>query len=433
MGDAQSTAGVMATAVHRDLGAGDALAAQVVRDAFSLSTDGLWRIAEGRYEAFASAGLSRVAGEPVALLAVQRASSRYLQRPDATHVELDPARRSLSGWMAEAAIEKKSGRHWLGFMNASAISPGFEINDAGQLAQTDVLRMQAQLEWRDNKPPGPLREVASSLSTIERWTLGRERIQSSLTTYSFLGWKNFWTSILTATLYLPAQDPRLTRGGPLMATPRSWTASASTSTAASAPTSGRLTLYATGAGDGSRIRRVSARLTSRPVPYLRLSVEPFVEQRRDGRQYVGTRSGGRPETFGGRYVFAAVDRTTLSAQVRLTAAFNPDLTLELYGEPFAADGFFSSYGELMRAGGRELILDPALGDAARDFDVRSFRSNLVLRWEYRPGSTLYVVWQQDRFESRDPRGTRAGDLLGAISAPGDHVFAIKASFWVPLR
>ena len=318
-------------------------------------------------------------------------------------------------------------------MNLFGVSPGFEINDAGQLAQVDTMRLDGSVEWRDNRPRGPFREEAHSLITLNRWTFGRERLQTTLQSYNFISWRNFWTTIASVSLNLPALDPRLTRGGPTMATPRGWSATMTTSTALSAATSGRLSVAASGAADGSRMRRISARLTSRPVSRLRFAVEPFLEQRRDGRQYVGTRPDGRPETYGRRYVFAAIDRTTVSAQLRLTVAFKPDLTFELYGEPFAADGFYSGFGELTAAGGRSLAPDAALGDAGLDFDVRSFRSNAVLRWEYRPGSTLYAVWQQDRFESREPRGTRAGDLVGAFGAPGDHVLAVKASFWVPLR
>ena len=67
----------------------------------------------------------------------------------------------------------------------------------------------------------------------------------------------------------------------------------------------------------------------------------------------------------------------------------------------------------------------------RDFNVRSFRSNVVLRWEWRPGSTLYGVWQQNRASSV-PKGEHVGvgDLFGSLSAPGDNIFAIKTTFWL---
>ena len=67
----------------------------------------------------------------------------------------------------------------------------------------------------------------------------------------------------------------------------------------------------------------------------------------------------------------------------------------------------------------------------RDFNVGSFRSNIVLRWEWRPGSIFYLVWQQNR-SSFDPVGARAslGDMFNSITAPGDHILALKTTFWI---
>ena len=72
--------------------------------------------------------------------------------------------------------------------------------------------------------------------------------------------------------------------------------------------------------------------------------------------------------------------------------------------------------------------------ANRDFNVRSYRSNIVLRWEWRPGSTLFVVWQQNR-GSRDPVGTNvsAADVLDGLSASGNNFFALKVNYWLPIR
>jgi hypothetical protein len=166
-------------------------------------------------------------------------------------------------------------------------------------------------------------------------------------------------------------------------------------------------------------------------------------------------AGGRSETFGTRYVFSFVDRTTLLAQIRVNYAITPDLTLELYAEPFAASGRFYGFGELEAPRSRDLReygKEPGTtivqhGDGVYvvtdggepftiqrpDFNVRSFRSNLVVRWEWLRGSTLYVVWQQDRSSSE-----LIGDHVGAASlwetldAPGDNLLAIKASYWFPI-
>jgi hypothetical protein len=151
-------------------------------------------------------------------------------------------------------------------------------------------------------------------------------------------------------------------------------------------------------------------------------------------------------------VFASVDRSEFIADVRLTYLFTPDLSLELYAQPFASSGRYYAFGELPAAGAYRLT--PLDGDTTRvarhgsetlvrhgtdtrtvsDFNVRSFRSNAVMRWEWRPGSTLFVVWQQDRSGERgriDHVGV--GSLLETLDTPGDNFLAIKLTWWLPLH
>ena len=153
-------------------------------------------------------------------------------------------------------------------------------------------------------------------------------------------------------------------------------------------------------------------------------------------------------------MFSRIDYSELSAQLRLNYAIRPDLTLETYAEPFASVGRFYSFGELAEPetndllfyddGGRSIVRDEdgdylvtdgaqqfTIGDP--DFQVMSFRSNVVLRWEWRPGSTLFLVWQQDRSGGGLPtRSVRPGDLGDAFSADGDNFLAVKATYWLPL-
>jgi hypothetical protein len=150
-----------------------------------------------------------------------------------------------------------------------------------------------------------------------------------------------------------------------------------------------------------------------------------------------------------------VDRSELAQQLRLSYALQPDLTLEAYVEPFASSGRYRDFGELVAArtndlrtygsDGTTLTRDSTggyvvtdgtqsftLGDP--DFDVRSLRSNVVLRWEWRPGSTLYLVWQQNRFQQERPTGNvGAAGLWEAFGAPGDNFVALKASYWLAVR
>ena len=207
--------------------------------------------------------------------------------------------------------------------------------------------------------------------------------------------------------------------------------------------------------DGGSVRRASGSFSFRPGPRWQLSANPSVERLTDTQQYVTTLSGGRPETYNSRYVFAFIDRSTLATEFRMTLTLKPDVNLDVYAEPFAASGRYYDYGELLQPGVRErlqygtsgtgLIVNPdgsqtvTAGSSSfalrnRDFNTLSFRSNVVLRCEWRPGSTLYVVWQQDRSETEVVGDyVNVGDMFRSVAAPGRNFFVIKTSFWIPVK
>jgi hypothetical protein len=164
---------------------------------------------------------------------------------------------------------------------------------------------------------------------------------------------------------------------------------------------------------------------------------------------------GGTRTFGNRYVFAFIDRTTISTRLRANYAFSPNLSLEAYAEPFVATGSYSRMGELSAPRSRELreygtdgttIATDSVGTLTitdgtqsftlgnRDFNILSFRSNIVMRWEWIPGSTFFLVWQQNRRTAEafgDP--ARASDLFRTTRASGDNFLAVKVSYWLPVR
>jgi hypothetical protein len=455
LGAQQSTAGVVLTGVHRNLAASDPLASLLTRDAVAASGDFDWRFSDASWSLRGDLGLSHVAGEPEAVLRLQRSSARYYQRPDATHVALDPERRSLSGYRAGLLLERLKGKHWFGFAELRAISPGFEVNDLGSLSRSGEVFAAASLLYRETRRTRAFHEWGTELFSLNRLDWGGSRELTSLTSNTTLTWRNFWFSQIVMTLNARAQDTRLTRGGPAMGTPRRFSVGATQRSRSSGRTFWRLGALVGGSENGDRSRRVNGQLTLRPGPRFRLQITPQDQRSTEARQYVATLDGGRTETYGRRYVFAFIDRRTLSAQVRLTYLFKPDLSLDLYAEPFAATGRYYDHGELARPGARELATYGRSGTrvdvdtdgsrlvhdgatsfalANRDFVTRSFRSNLVLRWEWRLGSTLFLVWQQNRAGSA-AIGERAslGDFLASFGERGDNVFAVKASFWLPLE
>lgn len=151
-----------------------------------------------------------------------------------------------------------------------------------------------------------------------------------------------------------------------------------------------------------------------------------------------------------------IDRSTLSAQARVNYTLSPDLSLEVYVEPFSTSGRYSAYGELERPRSYRLLTYGKEGNTTavrnedgsltvtdgettftidnNDFNVLSLRSNVVLRWEWRLGSTLFFVWQQNR-EDFAPTGEMVGpsDMWDSFSAQGENFLALKISYWIPVR
>lgn len=424
-----SVIGFMATGVHRQLDADDPLASLLVRNAVTFSADSAIRMKDGEYELQWYAGATHVSGEAGALDRLQRASSRYLQRPDADYVSYDPTRTSMTGGKAGAVLERRSGRHWLWQATTLVETPEFEPGDIGRLTTADGVQADGFLEYRDTEPRRAWRNYAFRVTAGHEWNFGGVLQSRSVTPRMTVTWPNFWESVVGVTFDGRGYDARLTRGGPLMQTPRGWETSLDLRTSEAAETRGEFGLVYGRNEDGGVTFESDAMLTMQPAPQWQLSVRPAYEREVNTQQYVITLPDGTPATFGRRFVFAHVDRATYSTQIRMNYTFKPDLTLDFYGEPFAASGRYDHIGALVAA--RTRLTEPLVTALpGRDFNVQSFRSNLVLRWEWRAGSLLYLVWQQDRSSEEALRQrVSIGDMFGSLGRSGDNFFAVKASFW----
>ncbi len=451
-----STAGITLTGVHRELAADDPLAAQMNGDAITGGADWNLRFARGTYQLYGQLGFSHVSAESTAIQRLQLSSARYFQRPDATHVAFDPSRTTLSGWTGALSARKTGGGHWLGDVTVIAESPGFELNDAGILGNADNIFAFARLGYQETQPGDVLRSWNVNLSSENAYNFGGIRNFAALRSDASITWKNFWRSDHTAWIDFRSLSDDLTRGGPLIGTGHAWVVINRLASSSAANTRWNARVYYGESELGERTYRLSGGLAVRPGPRWQLSIDPNYLRSDNPRQYIRTLSTGPAATYGRRYVFSFVDRSTMLAQVRLNYTIQPDLTLDLYAEPFAASGRFHRFGELPAPRSRDLtvygetpgtdITSVAPGEyrvtagadsftlQRPDFNVLSFRSNLVLRWEWRPGSTLYAVWQEDR-SGLSPTGDIVGphDLFDTFDAPGNHRFALKVNYWLPLR
>ena len=453
-GELASTASVGVGFVHRDLAAGDPLAAQLVRDYFIAGGDTTVRLKGGEYELQAAAVGTLLNGEEGAIKQVQRSSVLYLQRPDREDGRFDPTRRSLNGFSMSAGISRVNGEHWLFSASSKFDTAEYETNNLGQMLRADGIEPNLTLRYRETQPGRIFRNYSIAVNKRDEWNWAGNHYSGSIRPSVDLTWRNFWTTSFSVTYGQRAKNTTLARGGPRVGTPQGWITDASVGNSRAAETQWSGNVSIGNDENGGMRREASLALSFRPDPRWQLSIEPFFSHEIDSQQYVTRRDDGRPETFGQRYIFAYIERSTLSTRLRATLTLKPDVTLDIYAEPFAASGRYRDYGELLAPGSRDRLTYGTAGTTIEpqadgshvvtaddstftlrnlDFNVRSFRSNVVLRWEWTPGSTFLIVWQQDRF-SRDEFGTRVGpgDLFGSLGEPGTNIVLVKTSFWLPV-
>ena len=176
-----------------------------------------------------------------------------------------------------------------------------------------------------------------------------------------------------------------------------------------------------------------AGLEFRPMSQLSVEIGPSYNYQRNFAQWLQNKDDdGDGEDD--RFVFGELESRVLDISVRGDWTFTPTLSLQLYAQPFVTTGDYGAIKELARPRSYEFL--PYAGfDGNPDFHFRSFHSNLVLRWEFRPGSTLFVVWQQSRhrgFDALDPRFRPAGDLGRAFLDPGQSILLVKGNWWLGL-
>jgi hypothetical protein len=453
-GEGRSGLGFMATSAMRDLAPG-ALEDALARDALALGVDGWTFLDRDRGWALAGWGaLTTVRGSAEAMTALQLSPFHYYQRPDADWVGLDETATSLSGWAGRLYINKQKGNV---VFNAAigAISPGFEANDLGYHNRGDVFNGHVEAGYRRLHPGRTFRSWTATASYYRNYDFGGNRVGE----YIYLDGRGQFLNYWTATLHLDYEPPKyshyLTRGGPVAFYPAGETVRLTLATDDRKPLIARLSGYFRYHPSGGYNWSIGGGLTWKPSPNLSLSVGPsFTWRYSEGQWIRRVIDPLKTSTYGVRYVLSDIHQKTLPVEVRIGWTFSPRLSLQAYLQPYLAVGDFSAFKELSAArtfdfdyygdGGSTIALadgvytvdpDGEAGPAASftfadpDFNLKSLRGTAVLRWEYRPGSTLYLVWTQRRENYAHPGDFELWRDLGDIfSVPGENVFMIKLSY-----
>ncbi len=443
--------GAMITSTHRWIS--DPALSALPSQAFAGGLDFTRYFADRAWVLGASGVLSRVSGDRAAIQALQTSPVHYYQRVGAVHLGLDPEATSLSGNGGSILVGTTGKKRLALTDHYHWYSPGLDLNDVGYLRQADLRANQLFLGWTEPSPKGVFRTYSAQASREDQWDYGGLQVKARTGLETTATFRNKMTG-QAGLWYNQDVDTRALRGGPALRTHDYYTAQFSTGT----DYARRLSISAKGEhswalrGDDSEASKLYATVRLRPSNRLSLAAEAGYETLLDNLQYVAT-SGS---SAGPRWVLGRIDQDTWSFTLRANLTLSPELTLQYYVSPFLSTGRYTrfkratdtlaqAYDQRFHEYGPEEIAygtaanayavteagGPAYGFANPDFTFRQFRSNLVARWEFKPGSSVYVVWSQGRTGSvpyAQPSFSRSWDALW--QAPADNVFLVKLSYWL---
>jgi hypothetical protein len=391
--------------------------------------DGDWRLRSGRYSLTGYWAGSMVRGDAEAIDRLQRSNVHSFQRPDAGHLTYDPLRTQLSGHAGAVNFNKISGERTRGNSFIGFKSPGFDVNDLGFQARADDISISNWFQVRDDKPGKYVRNRNINFNQWAGWNFDGDLRFSGANVNSHWTFMNNWSIGSGFNVNAEGFADRHTRGGPGALVPGNLNQWGYVNSDNRRKFSYYFNFSWFNDRHGSSGWSIDPGINYRPSSALLISVGPGLNTNDSDTQWVENLAVG-PHTH---YVFARINQKTVGMSTRVNYTMTPTLSLQIYARPFVSAGRYSNFRELIngRAERYEDRYGPFAYAGNPDFNYRSFRTTNVLRWEYRPGSALFVVWQQGREEVASQGDFRFGrDLSGAFSAPAANVFLIKVSRWL---
>jgi hypothetical protein len=418
----QSALGFMTTFTNRNL---DASTRFLPGEAYTGGVDADWRLGS-KYAIRGFLAGSTVHGDPTAIDELQRNNVHSFQRPDSDNLTYDPTRTAMNGYGGSTSVSKIAGARMVFSSNVGFKSPGFEINDVGFMQRADQRTMSNWMQIRYDKPSQKwLRSFRYNLNQWAGWNYDGDRLYSGINVNAHAMFRNNWATGTGGNINWQPFDDRATRGGPgVYGNPQRSIWAYLESDQRPAVSLGIFTFNSTD-GKGTTLHDASPNVSYRPSSFLKASVGLHWSQNTDQSQWVEA-------TDDGRYVFARIYQQTVGIQTRLNYTVTPALSIQLYAEPFVSSGNYTNFKELVdgRSKSYEGRYKPTAYAGNPDFNYRSFRTTNVLRWEYKPGSTLFVVWQQGREDSVEYGNFNFNRDFGAVfDAPAKNVFLVKFAYW----
>lgn len=370
---------------------------------------------------------THVRGSPEAISDLQRSSVHAFQRPDANHLSYDPGRRQMDGWGATYVAGKLSGQPWRGASGIHIRSPGLEPNDLGYLRRADSQSTFVWLQYRRDEPTTVYEQFSVNGNAWGAKTFGAERTETAANLNGYVKFRNYWYLYAGIERYAQALDVTVLRGGPALLVPGFTDGWWGFGTDDRKPWVVELDGWG-GLGDerSGRFFGTEVRLSTRPVPSVQLSLGPAWQVSGSGHQYVDTLDSG--DVLVGR-----IARQTASVKLRASWALTPSMTLQVYAMPYWTAGTYNGFYRVSapRAPAYRDRFTSIGYDGDDRFLFEEVRSNLVFRWEYLDGSTLFLVWSHDQGLNRADAGTLVlrRDINSLLGAPSHDVITLKLAHW----
>lgn len=333
--------------------------------------------------------------------------------------------RRITGSAGRLRFGKDGGRHWLYSVSGDFTSRHYDINDIGFFRRPNDYGGVFELRYRENVPGKIFRFWSVRGFQHWRWNFEGAKLFTDNNLRANAVWGNYWETALSVNYSVPAFDDRETRGLGLYKKPAQWRASFEVESDGRKSIFAALDLAHTQDARTQRGWRTALEAGLRPTTFSEIDFEAGLSRTRNFEAWVANvdEPNVAPTTFS---VFGLRDTEERDFTLRGNLTLTRDLTLQVYTQLFLAKGHHDSFRRIVTP--ERLV--PYDYNTLADFNEQAYNLNVVWRWEYRPGSVLYLVWTQARNgEHEDYFSSLRDDARDAFRLPGQNVVLLKASYW----
>ncbi len=406
---------------------------------------------EKSYYLAARATMSIVKGSKEAITEIQESPQHYFQRPDVTHLKVDTSLTSLMGTGGTIEGGKIGGGHWSYGGWTTWRSPGLELNDMGYLRSADFVNQILWAGYRIWEPFSIFRRMNFNAATWHGWDFSGLYLYSGINLNANMQFKNYWRFGTGVNREIFDIDRHQLRGGPSLRIPGIW----NSWVFIESDNRKKLVfeLFTSGSfGDDKYVnsREIGLEIEYRPFDFIEISLEPSYTFSKNQIIYIDEFYDNNTKPV---YLVSGINREYTNLDIRINVGITPDLSIQFWGQPFLFSGDYYDFKKVTNAMSSnwqdqyytftsdQVDFSPENDEYTitdgndsykfenPDFSFFEFRSNFVIRWEYIPGSTAYLVWSQGRTGDHPDGRFSLSDNISRLSELTPHnVFLLKLSY-----